>query len=187
YSDEWVREAERRGLKNLKTTVDALSEYTSEKNIALFTRNGILSESEMVSRREVMLENYAKVVNIEAHTLADMVNRDILPAIIRYTNVLSDKLCDKKALGIAAKAENGLLKELSSLADSIWEEVNHLNSEINKASDGGVTSQSAKAFSTNVLTSMLALRRIVDKAEALTDSKLWPYPSYGELLSSVHE
>ena len=187
YSNEWVEEAARRGLKNLRTTVDALEEFTSEKNVALFTRNGIFSESEMLSRREVMLENYAKVVNIEAHTLADMVNRDVLPAVIRYTNMLSEGLERKKALGVNSGAEAGILAKLSDLSNEIWEKVNALEDAISAASPGGADSSSARAFSTIVLSGMKALREAVDSAEALTDAKMWPYPSYGELLSSVRE
>lgn len=187
YSEEWRIEAQRRGLKNLKDTVSALKEFTSDKNVELFTRNGIFSETEMLSRREVMLENYAKVVNIEAHTLIDMVKRDLLPAIIRYSNSVCTSLQSKTALGVRAKAEKQLLELLSGLTDDIWDQVERLEDATANASEGGVTSASAEMFSKDVLASMNDLRNSVDQAEALTDAKEWPYPSYGELLSSVHE
>ncbi|MCR5811521.1 MAG: glutamine synthetase type III, partial [Lachnospiraceae bacterium] len=187
YSDEWIKEAKKRGLRNLKDTVSALNEFTSDKNIALFKRNGIFSEAEMISRREVMLENYAKVVNIEAHTLIDMVRQDVLPAVIKYTNLLSLAICEKQKFGLKAKAESEILTGLSNLTDKIWEKVGSLETSVEEASGNGVTSSSAAAFAGAVLQNMNSLRESVDQAEALTDSESWPYPGYGELLNSVRE
>ncbi|MBR5379995.1 MAG: glutamine synthetase III [Clostridia bacterium] len=187
YSAEWAEEARRRGLMILNNTVDALEQFTTQKNVSLFTRHGIFSETEMFSRREVMLENYAKVVNIEAHTLLDMVNRDVLPALIRYTGELADAAAKKRAIGLKAQAEYDLGSSLSSLTDEIWTLSGDLNAAILHASREGVTSQSARAYADCVLPAMEKLRLRVDEAEGLTDEKTWPYPGYGELLSSVHE
>ena len=187
YSPEWVEEAKKRGLMMLNNSVEALKELTSEKNVSLLTRNGIFSESEILSRREVMLENYAKVVNIEAHTLSDMVRRDVLPAVTGYTARLSEGVESKQRLGLPACAERGILTELSALADEIWLGSCRLEEAITEASRGGVNSASADTFAESVLPCMEGLRKSVDSAEALTAADVWPYPTYGELLSSVHE
>ncbi len=187
YSSEWTQEAARRGLMNLANTVDALAEFTSAKNVALFTRHGIFSETEMISRREVMLESYAKVVNIEAHTLCDMVNKDILPALFGYCGELTNLCKAKSDIGVPAGAEKKLLQKLSPLTDDIYQSLDALEQQIAAASADGVTSSSAQAFAEKVLPCMDSLRLYVDSAEALTDSRRWPYPGYGKLLSSVHE
>ena len=187
YSPEWLEEAKRRGLMILNGTVDALNEFTSAKNVSLFTRHGIFSEAEMNSRREVMLENYAKVVNIEAHTLTDMVTRDVLPAIIRYTNTVSTAVSKKQALGCKCRAETEILSNLCALSDKIWDSTSALTEALAAASEGGVNSASAPAYARKVIPCMDEVRRQVDMAEALTDSREWPYPGYGELLSSVRE
>ena len=187
YSLEWLEEAKRRGLMILPTTVDALKQFNSEKNVDLFTRNAIFSESEMHSRSEVMLENYAKVVNIEARTLTDMVRRDVLPAVIRYTNILAERIGAKQSAGCVCAAESGLLSTLCALTDDIYLSVNELEEVTDEAGKRGVTSCTASAYAEKVLPAMKRLRTYADKAESMTDSRLWPYPGYGELLSSVHE
>ena len=187
YAPEWFTEAKRRGLMILPTTVDALSEFASEKNISLFTRHGIFSETEIHSRKEVMLENYSKVVNIEAHTLLDMVRRDVLPAVLSYESDLTDGVIKKQQLHLSAGADRGVLLALTDLSDRMWEECENLDEALIHASESGESGVKARLFAEDILPRMRSLRSYADKAEALTDASRWPYPSYGELLSSVHE
>ena len=187
YSSEWLEEARKRGLMVLPTTVDALGEFTSAKNIELFTHHGIFSESEIRSRHEVMLENYAKVVNIEAHTLLDMVRQDVLPAVIAYSGDVARAASDKRAMGINAETEMELAVRLSASMQEMYKNAQNLEDTVKEASSNGVNAGSARAFSTGVLGCMQKLRSSVDACEEFTSAKVWPYPSYGMLLAGVHE
>jgi glutamine synthetase len=117
YSEEWVAESARRGLLNLKTTVDALPLFTAEKNVKLFTSHGVFTEKEMISREEILLENYCKIINIEALTMLDMMRKNIMPAVVTYTKELSDTAMSLKALGIES-AEVDAIKKLNNLSSS---------------------------------------------------------------------
>jgi len=185
YSPEWPDEARRRGLVVLPSSVEALSEFTSEKNVDLFTRHNIFSESEMHSRREVMLENYAKVVNIEALTMLDMVRRNVLPAVISESKKLAESTNLKKSLGVNANADMRLLSELSEKAQDILEKCDRLSASQRHAAAQGFSEKSAREYRSEVLADMRLLRNTVDETEALVDESAWPYPSYGQLLFSV--
>ena len=185
YSPEWPEEARRRGLVILPSSVEALNEFTSEKNIDLFTRHAIFSESEMHSRREVMLENYAKVVNIEALTMLDMVKRNVLPVVISESKSLSESAKIKREIGIPADVEIRLATELSKKAEDILLKCDRLLASQKHASQMGFSAESAREYRYEVLNDMRLLRNTVDETEALVDEGKWPYPSYGQLLFSV--
>ena len=185
YSPEWPEEARRRGLVILPSSVEALNEFTSEKNIDLFTRHAIFSESEMHSRREVMLENYAKVVNIEALTMLDMVKRNVLPVVISESRNLSESAKTKREIGIPADVEIRLATELTQKAEDILEKCDRLHAAQQHASALGFSAESAREYRYEVLNDMRLLRSTVDETEALIDERKWPYPSYGQLLFSV--
>ncbi len=185
YSPEWPEEARRRGLVILPSSVEALNEFTSEKNIDLFTRHAIFSESEMHSRREVMLENYAKVVNIEALTMLDMVKRNVLPVVISESKSLSESAKIKREIGIPADVEIRLATELSKKAEDILLKCDRLHASQKHASQMGFSAESAREYRYEVLNDMRLLRNTVDETEALVDESKWPYPSYGQLLFSV--
>ncbi len=185
YSPEWPEEARKRGLVILPSTVEALNEFTSEKNIDLFTRHAIFSENEMHSRREVMLENYAKVVNIEALTMLDMVKRNVLPVVIRESKALSDSAKVKLEIGIPADVEIRLATELSRKAEDILKKCDQLQAAQQHASALGFSAASAREYRYEVLNDMRLLRNTVDETEKLVDESKWPYPSYGQLLFSV--
>ena len=165
--------------------VEALNEFTSEKNIDLFTRHAIFSESEMHSRREVMLENYAKVVNIEALTMLDMVKRNVLPVVISESKSLSESAKIKREIGIPADVEIRLATELSKKAEDILLKCDRLLASQKHASQMGFSAESAREYRYEVLNDMRLLRTTVDETEALVDEGKWPYPSYGQLLFSV--
>ncbi len=185
YAPEWPIEAEARGLACLKSSVDAIEAFTSEKNIDLFTRHSIYSETEMRSRADAMLENYAKVVNIEAITMLDMVRRDVLPAVIGYSKTLADAALSKKALGIEAVCEEDAARKLSERINAMYALADELDKLRKDACEGGLSSRCAVKYRDNVVVKMRELREVVDECEMLTDSRAWPYPTYGQLMFSV--
>ena len=184
YSQEWLEEAARRGLKNYATTPDALPHYTDEKNIALFSRHGVFTETEVHSRQEILLENYNKVIRIEALTMLDMVSKDILPAIMNYTAFLTDSALKKVQLGIASNIEKKMAADLSERCERINDLFGQLQENIRAAA---ITDSEALSLHNRdaILASMQALRAVVDETELMVPSSYWPYPSYGDLLFGI--
>ncbi len=185
YGEEWVKEAVKRGLAIYPTSVEALAQYPSNKNIKLFEKHGVLSESEIKSRTEILLENYVKVVSIEALTMVSMARKEILPAISCFTKSLADTITSKKAYTDEIGFELRLLKELSALlveADSVTEK---LYSEVLLSKSKGDSLSTAMFIKDNVLPLMNKLRELVDNAENKTAKKYWPIASYEEILFSV--
>ncbi len=185
YSQEWVEEAARRGLSNYTCTADALPHFMDDKNVKLFTDNGVFTETEMHSRLSVMQDNYNKIIQIEALTMAEMTHRDILPAIIGYTEKLAETVQRKEKIGVAANTEKKLCNKLSDMAeeiDNLLEQLEASTESIPKI-DG---EERKNHFCHDVITKdMRDLRTVVDKCELLVERKYWPYPSYGELLFDV--
>ncbi len=186
YSEEWQAEAERRGLLNLKTTVDAVPRFILPENIALFTKHGIFTATEMHSRYEIMMENYVRVVNIEALTMLDMANKEILPATLRYAGDLAQGLKAKKDIGldISLDAGYGLLHRLTRLNGQLAEAVGQLETAARQAPEQGDALAKAAYFRDHVLPAMAVLRTVADELETVTDGAYWPFPGYGELLFS---
>ena len=187
YSDEWVKEAEARGLLNLKTSVDAIPHFTDKKNVELFTKHHIFNETELASRRDILMENYSKVINIEALTMLDMTMKDIIPAISEYTLVLANALTAKKnaVKGAAFKAEERLIESLSKLSDGCLEHAEKIENALYKAKDISDINENARFYLENVLSEMKLLRAAADTAETLTAEKYWPFPTYVKLLFGV--
>lgn len=187
YSDEWVKEAESRGLLNLRTMPDALPYYVSEKNINLFTKNNVFSEREMRSRYEIQLEEYAKILNIEALTMIDMAKKDIAPAVTGYIRELADTANSKKALcdSIPCDFEVDLLTKLSNLLCCFGKKIEALEQALIKSKDIEDAQQLADFYKDEVFAAMQELRAVGDEMEIATSSEYWPYPSYGEMLFSV--
>jgi glutamine synthetase len=186
YSDEWVVEAKNRGLSNLKTTVDALPAFISEKAITLFTQHHVFSEIEMRSRYEILMEGYCKTINIEALAMLDITKGLIIPACVDYQNDLSKLLTKKKSLGIpASKMESSLLEKFSLLSDCLWDKVEALDSALaNPSSDHDVLTH-AMFYRNTVFAAMNELRLVADQLETYAADKYWPLPSYGDLLYKV--
>jgi len=185
YSDEWVKEAEKRGLLNNKTTVDALPCLLEEKNIALFTKYNIYTEAEIHSRYEILMEEYAKTVNIEAITMRQMLNKEILPGIEMYMKELSETVSLKKTIGegITYGYEITLLKKLSKSADKLYENSLKLD-ELLITMEGKNAVEEAVAFKEYVLPLMGNIRKIADEAETIVAKRYWPIPSYGRIMFS---
>ena len=189
YSDEWVKEAEKRGLLNLRSTPDALPYFIHDKNIALFEKHGILSKGEAFSRYEISLENYSKVLNIEALTMLEMARQDIIPAVSKYVNVLSDGAIAKKQAfrGVDCGLEAVLVPKLSAALSDLFTELEKLDSEIKLAHETVDALERAKLYHDVVLARMEKVRAIVDDMEVYTAKEYWPFPSYGDLLFSIQE
>ena len=187
YTDEWVAEAAKRGLLNLKSTPEALPYLGSEKNVALFAKHHIFTEAEVKSRVEILLENYSTTISIEAATALDMFHKDILPAVAAYTEDLTKAGLDKKAAGISAGFEAELASKLSTLSAEMYAASVKLDADLKEAAGIECSKKQATFYHDAVVADMEALRSAVDAAEALTGGKYLPYPTYGELLFGVNE
>ncbi len=187
YTDEWVAEAEKRGLLNLKSTPEAIPYLGAEKNVELFAKHHIFTKSEVVSRVEILLENYSTTIAIEAAVALDMFHKDILPAVSAYTSDLTKAALDKKAAGISAGFEAELADKLSKLSAEMYAAGVQLEKDLKTAEKIADSHQKATCFYEKVLADMTALRAAVDAAEALTGGRYLSYPTYGELLFGVNE
>ncbi len=188
YTDEWVVEAEKRGLPNIKTTVEASKALISPKNIAVMEKHGVLSKVELESRYEIALETYIKTINIEALTMLDMAKRQILPAAVYYATNVADSINSIKATGVAADltAQTELLTEISALTGSLKKNIAVLEAAVEKAANAhGNTYEQAAMFKFDVFEKMSALREVADSLETLVDEDAWPIPTYGDLLFNV--
>ncbi len=188
YTDEWVEEAQKRGLYNLKTTPDALPHFVDEKNIELFTKHGIFTKEEMFSRYDIWLENYYKTINIESNTLAEMVQKQVIPSVFTYVEKLADTAAAKKSVvaDVSVASEAALISKLSILADTMAKDLETLKADTEKAlSASDDMLACAKAYQETVLEDMETLRKSADEAEALIPDELLPYPTYDELLFSI--
>ena len=187
YDESWVKEAERRGLLNLKTTPDALAHMLDEKNVKLFTSHKVLTETELKARHEVRLENYCKVVNIEALTMLDMARKDILPAMSSYSAELASDAAAKTALlGDAdCSYEKESVKSLCALIGATHRGVTKLEDDLLAAKSVTAPEALADVDKSTILDDMRALRISVDEMETLASAKAWPYPCYGDLLFGV--
>ena len=187
YSDEWEVEAEKRGLFNLKTTVDAAPAMTSEKNIALFEEMGVLSRVEVMSRYEVIIEHYAKVLHIEAMTMLEMANKQLIPAATAYMSDVAGAAAAKMAVSekLSCKAENKVLEKLSAATDAMSDAVDALDAAVESAESETDSLEKAKAYRDKVLPAMADLRTHADAAEVVCGEDYWPLPSYSKMLYYV--
>lgn len=185
YSDEWVAEAERRGLLNLKSTADCMPYFIHAKNVKLFTEHHIFTEAEMHSRYEIILENYCKTLNIEALTMLQMSKKSIIPAVSAYTKELADAAISKKQIGADTSAEERLAKELSAQLSCFLKAVDALDLALLGAKQYPEIGECAKYYRESVFTAMQELRGISDTMETFVSKKIWPWPTYGDLLFSV--
>jgi len=185
YDDEWIKEAEKRGLMNLKTTPDALPYYVSKKNLALFKKQGVFTETEARARYEIALENYCKVIHIEALTALNMLKTDILPSVSAYQKEVADILQAKQSYKMSAKYEMSILQTLADGSDALFEATNALDEAVAKAEKMTDYSEISFFCKDVVIPAMEKARAITDSLEAVVPTEKWPYPSYGDLLFSV--
>lgn len=187
YDPAWITEAEKRGLLNLKTTVDALPSYIAKKNIDLFIKHGVFSESEVHSRYEIKLENYIKVINIEAACMSDMARRMILPAVLEYTKEVAKEAELKKSVSsaISLKAEEAILTKLSAQTDALYTAIETLDKAIaGQNSENGMLEQAAYCRDA-IIAEMTELRKHADALEGIVAKKYWPMPTYQDILMYV--
>lgn len=188
YAADWVEEAQRRGLLNLRTMPEALPYYISRKNVELFTKNKIFTQAEMQSRYEIQLDYYSKTLRIEALTMLEMARQDILPAVLSYTKVLSESVLAKQALqaGIDCDEEVRLIQKLSGLSNQFMKETAALDAVAAEAEAIEDVQKRADFYGQKVLPAMESLRRTGDQMECCTGAGYWPYPTYGKLLFGVN-
>ena len=185
YDESWKDEAKARGLLNLKTTPEALPYYLDKKNVRLFTSHVIYNENEINARYIITQEHYAKVVNIEALTCLDMVNKDYLPALSKYSKVLVDTLVAKKVLGLNVDYEYSVSKIISDGIHKIFDIKTKLEESLKEAQKEEGLEEKSMAYMEKVLPKMADLREAVDSLESYVDASYWPVPSYGDLLFGV--
>ncbi|NLK74501.1 MAG: glutamine synthetase type III [Clostridiales bacterium] len=184
YSEEWVKEAERRGLSNIKTMVEAIPALVKEESIRVFSKHNVLSEAELRSRAEILYEAYSKTINIEAKTMIYMASQKYIPAVIKYTKILADSINSIKAADIEAdiSVQTGLLKECSALLVQAKDALGKLQNAVEDAAKKANYIEKAIFFKNDVFPLMEELRRPIDQLEVITDKELWPVPTYGDLL-----
>ena len=185
YSTEWVAEAERRGLHNLKTTPDALPHLLDPENVALFERQGVFSKTELESRYYIYLENYCKIIHIEALTMIEMAKKDILPAVSTYVRKMSEVVsCARSIADVECGFEVDMIKRLTSLSTDMYKKMQRLE-KLTSECGGSSTQQDADRFRDVIIPAMSELRAVADEIETLVGEKYWPYPTYGRMLFAV--
>lgn len=185
YSEEWTEEAKKRGLSNITDTPAALERYTDEKNVALLTKYGVYSAEEIAARKEILLDNYAKTISIEANTMLEMVRREVLSAAVNFSAKLSHVVKDKVACGVSATTETDLLRRVAVLTDAIYAGTDRLEKAAAEAKKAVGTSALAAAYRNKVVPAMESLRASCDELETITPRELWKMPTYSDLLFSV--
>ena len=185
YDGAWLKEAKKRGLSNLASTPEAVSHFLDRKNIELFVNNKIFSEKELRARYDIMLENYSKVINIEALTMVDMARKRIIPAVSKYTKELAKTVKLKEELALDTRYERETARKLSILNSDAYEMTEKLENAVIKANTIVDLQENADEHERSVLKVMSSLREIVDKMETITDKEYWPMPNYSELLFGV--
>lgn len=185
YGEDWIDEAKKRKLSIYPTSVEALAEYTSAKNIALFEKHRVLSGSEIKSRTEILLDNYVKVIGIESLTMISMTRKSFLPSISAFSKTLAEAIEAKRNFGIDSKYETHTLQELSILTDSAYSTVDKLETQVAVTKGKGDSLAVAEYMKDNVIPLMTALRKVIDEAEKKTAKDFWPYKTYEEILFSV--
>ncbi|MGN0471845.1 MAG: glutamine synthetase III [Lachnospiraceae bacterium] len=185
YSDEWVVEAEKRGLPNIKSMVEATETLTTEKSIKLFEKFGIFTKAELESREEVLYETYSKTINIEALTMIDMASKQIVPAVMKYTGQLASTVLSVKEAGADASVQSGILAETTELLNKVNAALTNLKKV--EAQAAAMTDEKEKAFFYKdvVMVAMSELRAPADALEMIVDKEIWPFPTYADLIFEV--
>ncbi len=185
YSDEWMKEAAARGLKNVRTTPEAACAYTFDKNVKLFERHKVLSKTELKARKQIMLENYSRIVNIEALTMLDMAKKQISPAVSKYAAELTRGYLAKKSAGFESNADKECIAKLNDTGDKIYAAVNKLDALLKESANFTEADAHALFLRDKVINAMKELRAFSDDAEQRVDKAYWPFPTYGDVLFSV--
>ncbi len=185
YSEEWVREAEKRGLPNIRTTVEAAETLTSDKSVELFEQFGIYTKAELESREEIIYETYSKTINIEALTMIDMAGKQIIPAVVKYTKTLADMVNALRDAGVDISVQKGMLESVSRRLSTMQTACANLKDVDRKARNIKNAKEQAFFYMNEVIPAMDALRVPADELEMIVDKEVWPIPTYGELMFEV--
>lgn len=185
YDESWITEAEQRGLLNLKSTPECLPYFLHEKNIRLFTEHGVFSKEEMESRYEILMENYCKVINIEARTMAEMVKKEILPAVSEFSHELAETIQTKKAVGADDTYESATLEHVDQLLKEAYFSTKALEDTLEETGKIPDITDLGNYYHDGVFAAMSKLRESIDELETITSKTYWPYPSYGHLLFGI--
>ena len=187
YSEEWIEEANRRGLCNFRNAVDALEHYPDKKNLELFARHKIYTESEVRSRQEILLENYSKIEIIESLTMIDMVRKDIMPACIKFEKVLAETAANKKAIGIdiSESTELDFVRKIDGLIKELERRVEIVEERSAKAKAIKEIHAQARYVCDELYPTLHQLREVADELEIIVGDEYWPFPAYRDLLFSV--
>jgi glutamine synthetase len=182
YNDEWIEDAEKRGLPNIRSTVDSLETIMDKENVAVFKKHGVLTEAELHARTEILLEAYSMSVNIEALTMLNMAKRQILPACVEYSSFLGDAVCSVSNAGIDAGPQKEMLKDVCGLIVTMKKNISQLEKVVAKAGKVADGTKQARLYKDEVIPAMSELREVADKLETVVDADLWPLPTYAEML-----
>ena len=185
YTEEWTKEAKKRGLLNLRNSAEALPYFASKKNIELFERNDVFTEREVRSRTEIMLENYSKVLTIEALTMIEMGKKDIFPAVNTYISDLCAAVSAKSSMGASCEAEKELIKKLSASNEAMYFKIGEIEQLLVEVKDITDVEKAARFFADKIIPVMQEMRAYADDMEVNTAKKYWPFPTYGDILFSV--
>lgn len=184
YSDEWIEEAEKRGLPNLKTAVDALPYFVSEKSLALFEKHGVFTRLETQTRTEIMIEDYAKALHIEMLTTLEMAKQEILPAALKYTSFVVDDISKKEAIGLSVPNQKSKAAKLTELTETLISKIDALDNLSDNVPDDTIT-EVAKYYKDYVLPAMNEVRSVADTLETMVAKDYWPFPTYTDLLYRI--
>jgi len=189
YDPSWIKEAVKRGLLNLKTTPEALPAIIQAKNVEVFTRHHVFTEHEIYSRYEIMLENYSKTINIEALVMIDMVNKQIIPAVLGYENELAELITHKRAVSaeIDTSLEENLFNRIVKLTECLRKRLEYLSMQTISVREIKDNLELTRAYRERVNLAMNELRLTVDELETLISNKYWKIPTYAEILNSANE
>lgn len=182
YTEEWVKEAKKRGLPNIRSTVESLKTIMDQENVHVFEKHNVLSKAELAARTEVFLESYSMIINIESQTMLNIAMRQILPAVARYSERLGNAVCAVKNAGVAADTQVSMLREICELMKSLQCGVEVLDEAVAKASDIEDFAKQAEDYKDSVIPAMQAVRQSADELEKIVDADLWPLPTYAEML-----
>ncbi|MDD4688746.1 MAG: glutamine synthetase III [Eubacteriales bacterium] len=187
YAEEWVEEAEKRGLLNLKTTPDALPYLIKEESIEVFKKHGIFTETELHSRYEILIEEYSKTISIEALTLCEMVKREIIPVLLDYSGRLASIAAAKTAVckGIPTTVETSLINRLSEITIELYNKIAMLDSAVAQTNATQENTEKANTFKNTIVPALQIIREYIDEAETMVSAEFWPYPTYGDLLFNI--
>jgi len=182
YTDEWVEDAEKRGLPNIRSTVTSLETIMDKENVAVFKKHEVLTEAELHARTEILLEAYSMSINIEAMTMLNMAKRQILPACVEYSSFLADAVCSVSDAGVDAGPQKEMLKDVCDLIAAMKKNISQLEKAATKAGKVAVATKQARLYRDEVIPAMEALRVVADKLENEVDADLWPIPTYADML-----